>query len=183
MSTYTPIATQTLTSNTASIVFAGIPQIYTNLIIIINAGATANEDLGLRFNNDSGTNYSNNVFAGNGTTVSAGSENNATALACTSNAYIRTSINNIVKIMIGNYTNPVNYKSIQITAGLGASGGGAQEIIGGYYRKTTPITSLTFFGKNSGHSFLAGSTFSLYGIVSGGGYANGGDIVKTDGTY
>jgi len=173
MSTYTPIATQTLTSNTASIVFAGIPQIYTDLIIIVNAGATANEDLGLRFNGDSNSYYSNNVFAGNGTTVSAGSENNANALACTSNAYIRTSIGNIVKIMVGNYTNATVNKSVQITAGLGASGGGAQEIIGGYYRQTTPITSISFFGKNSGHSFLSGSTFSLYGFVSGCGYANG----------
>jgi hypothetical protein len=183
MSTYTPIASFTATSAVSQVWFSNIPQNYQNLVFIVNAGASSPEDLGMRFNNDTSASYSNNVFAGNGSTISAGSENNATALACTSNAYLRTTVNNIVKIMIGNYTNSLVYKSIQITASLGASGGGAQEIIGGYYRQTTPITSILFYGKNSGHNFLAGSTFTLYGIASGGGYANGGDIVTTDGTY
>lgn len=182
MSTYTPIATQILTSNTASVNFAGIPQFYSHLILIIQAGAATAEDIGMRFNGDSTSSYSNFVFAGNGSSNSTGTENNATSLAITSNAYLRTSVENIIRVLIPNYTNS-QYKSIHVTAGAGNNVNGAMEWIGGQWRQYLPITNIQLFGKNNGYNFLSGSTFSIYGLTNGAVKAVGGDTITTDGTY
>ena len=59
MSTYTPIATQTLGSAAASVTFSSIPQGYTDLVLVDNvksASGAGDSELDVRFNGDSGSN-------------------------------------------------------------------------------------------------------------------------------
>jgi len=68
MSTYTPIATQILSSTTASVTFGSIPTFYTDLVLVINGGHNSGLGYGIniQFNNDTGSNYSSTVIRGNG---------------------------------------------------------------------------------------------------------------------
>ncbi len=66
MSTYTPIATQTLTSAVSSLVFAGIPQNYTDLILVSNAIGGSDLDIYGQLNSDTGNNYAFTSFYGSG---------------------------------------------------------------------------------------------------------------------
>ena len=66
--TYVPIATITLPSNTAELLFDGIPQTYQDLVLVVtgrSASTTAGDGLFIRLNGDTGTRYSGNrIFAG-----------------------------------------------------------------------------------------------------------------------
>ena len=58
-STYTPIATQTLSSSVSNITFSSISGIYTDLILIVNIAETPSiGSFVFRVNGDSGNNYS-----------------------------------------------------------------------------------------------------------------------------
>ena len=70
MSTYTPIASQTLASTVANVTFSSIPQGYTDLVLVVSSSTSTNTNLYLRFNNDSTSLYSDTVLNGNGTTAS-----------------------------------------------------------------------------------------------------------------
>jgi hypothetical protein len=81
MSTYTPIATQTLGSAAASVTFSSIPQGYTDLILVINYATSASTGNALlRFNSDTGSNYSETALIGNGTTATSDRESSVTTI-------------------------------------------------------------------------------------------------------
>jgi len=70
--TYTPIATQTLSTSAASVTFSSISGAYTDLVLIINAASSAQKDIDIRFNSDTAGNYSNTWMAGNGSSTHSG---------------------------------------------------------------------------------------------------------------
>ena len=72
MSTYTPIASQTLGSAAASVTFSSIPQGYTDLIIVMNGTTSTNENTYMRYNSDSSSLYSVTYVGGDGSTASSG---------------------------------------------------------------------------------------------------------------
>lgn len=193
MSTYTPIASQTLSSAAASVTFSGIPQNYTDLRIAIQARSTAagngRESFRIRFNGDTGSNYSATWIVGNGT--SAGSSRNSSqtyayAMFQESNSTSTAYGMNTLDIM--NYSNSTTYKT-----GLTRSSynllGNTEDCSAAHvflWRSTSAITSIEFSTDASG-GFSSGSTFNLYGIANAGitntAKATGGDSVYTDGTY
>jgi len=60
MSTYTPIATQTLSSAVTSVTFSSIPQTYTDLILVMNVtNSSATVYKALQFNTDTSTGSTN----------------------------------------------------------------------------------------------------------------------------
>jgi hypothetical protein len=73
MSTYTPIATQTLGSAAASVTFSSIPQGYTDLILVCSPVSTtgSNTFMWIRYNSDTGSNYSLTSMRGNGSTATS----------------------------------------------------------------------------------------------------------------
>jgi hypothetical protein len=159
--TYTSLATQTLSSNTATITFSSISQSYTDLVIVVNGGqsvATANAYF--QFNNDTTALYSNVYMSGNGTTA-------VTARVADQN-FIRmdyygweTSLNGNAIINIQNYSNTTTYKTALIrynTAGYGTSA------IVGTWRSTSAINRVDI--KSEAYAWLSGSTFTLYGIAA-----------------
>ncbi len=161
MSTYTPIASQTLSSAAASVTFSGIPQTYTDLVLVV-AGTNASglSGNGIRFNSDTSSNYSSTNLDGNGSSASSARHTNQT--------YIRAGISftsqSISIINIQNYANTTTNKTVL------ARGGAAESYVRadvGLWRSTSAINSIFYF-VDSGANFGAGTTFNLYGIASGG---------------
>ncbi|NBR25162.1 MAG: hypothetical protein EBU08_15585, partial [Micrococcales bacterium] len=178
MSTYTPIASQTLSSAAASVTFSSIPQGYTDLVLVANVQNTANDgdEVAFQLNSDTTSNYSRTRIYGNGTTASSGRASSQTkgALAINSTSMYSTVIANFQ-----NYSNSTTYKTV-ISRGSSAS-----NFVSAYvslWRSTSAITQITIL-PDSGTTFVTGSTFSIYGIQVGNAAqkAQGGNIVTSDG--
>jgi hypothetical protein len=157
-STYTPIATNTLTSATASVTFSSIPSTYTDLMLITSTkyASTASHCL-LQFNGDTSTNYSSTYIYGDGTTAASGRQSN------TFGCFIGRANDNEFGVgvtHIQNYSNSTTYKTVISRGSLATSLTIAYVNL---WRNTNAITSLVISG-NSGINFTTGSTFTLYGI-------------------
>jgi hypothetical protein len=185
MSTYTPIATQTLGSAAASVTFSSIPQGYTDLVLVCSPVSTtgSNTYMWVRYNDDSGSNYSSTIMRGNGSAAGSVRLTNQTYQYICYSAEVPTVAGRTTVItQLQNYSNSTTYKTaltrnndvVQIT-----------EAIASLWRNTAPITSITIDMDASGSVIAAGSTFSIYGIQVGdkAQKAQGGNIVTTDGTY
>jgi hypothetical protein len=183
MSTRTPITSQVVTANVATVTFNSIPQNYTDLILISSPVSTTgtNTFLTLRYNEDSGSNYSSTIMRGNGSTTGGVSlSNTSVSYISYSNEVSTTAGRSIIITQLQNYSNSTTNKT-SITRN-NDSALITEEIIS-LWRNTSPITSITIDMDASGDTIAIGSTFNLYGIQEGGGYALGGDTVTTDGTY
>ena len=185
---YTLIQAQTLTSSAASVTFSNIPQNYTDLIIKVSARTTRSDyafgSHFITFNGSSASNYSYRYARGDGT--------NATSVNAASVAYIlelytmpsstgTASTFGNTELCIPNYTSGYN-KSCSMD-GVSEYNSATSNLIltTGYWAQTAAITSVTFTEANS-NSYVAGSTFYLYGI--GGTRATGGTITAdTNYTY
>ena len=158
-STYTPIATYTLGSATATVTFSSIPSTYTDLVLVASYSAATNSTgNSFTFNNDTGTNYSNTTLFGNGTNPGSQIVTNQTGIQgfYYSFSEITTGIINIM-----NYSNTTTYKSCLVRS---ADANGYIIQRAGLWRSTAAINRLDI--TNSGGNFATGSTFTLYGILS-----------------
>jgi hypothetical protein len=165
--TYEPITTQTLGSSTATVTFSSIPQTYTDLIIVINSAASVNLDWDMQFNGDTGsgtgTNYSYTTFGGNGSTASSQRQSNQVAIRLDyASAYMSaTTIQAFAVAHIFNYSNSTTYKtSLSRTSNAGTGVGSSV----GLWRNTAAITQIAFSNWGGAATYVAGSTFTLYGI-------------------
>jgi hypothetical protein len=158
-STYTPIATTTLSSTSSSVTFSSISGSYTDLVLVVVASiTTGDQDTWLRFNSDSNTYYSRTKVAGNGTSATSfrASNQNAYYGVGNINTTMMTSINHIM-----NYANTTTYKTLLTRHG---STGNETAASVGLYRSTSAITSIEI--APGGSTFVSGSTFTLYGITA-----------------
>jgi hypothetical protein len=162
-STYTPIATQTLGSAAASYTFSSIPSTYTDLVFIANVKPSIAAYMGYgQFNGDTGTNYSETLLYGTGSTAGSARESNRTNLYFgnwTTQNSTSSFTNYIINIM--NYANTTTYKT---TISREADPNTETNAVVNLWRSTAAINSFTF-SLNTGN-FLAGSTFTLYGIAA-----------------
>ena len=159
--TYEKIATTTLGSNAANITFSSISSAYTDLVIILNGAFTTAETIGVQFNSDTGSNYSSTILAGSGSSASSGRNTNQTGLTVGTNGYWTTSIiaNSILNIQ--NYSNTTTYKTILSRSNNTSVG---LDAIVGLWRNTAAINAIKLYGFYSGHSFITGTTATIYGI-------------------
>lgn len=156
-STMTPIATQTLTSNAATVTFSSIPNTYTDLMMVVNTiTSTASEYMSINLNSDTGSNYSRTRLSGTGTSASSGRNSNETVGYIGAETYGTNALkfNTVVHFM--NYANTTTYKTFLSRANHIDL---ASEAIVGLWRNTSAINTIKV---NS--NFAAGSTFTLYGI-------------------
>lgn len=162
-STYTPIATTTLGSAQTTVTFSSISGTYTDLRFVIVAGQTPlNENMRWRYNSDSSGNYSWTQLLGNGTTASSSRSNaNITGLNLSGDLG-GSAVTSLIKIDIMNYSNTTTNKT-SITRFDSVQKSRAQVNVG-LWRSTSAITSVTFDFSNGTDTFVAGSTFTLYGI-------------------
>lgn len=157
--TYTTIATTTLTTATASVTFSSIPGTYTDLFLATLWGPTTGDDLYLQFNGDTGANYSTTWVGGNGTGAFSGRKTNDNGIQPRTPANQPSTVTTIYNVNIMNYSNSANYKTA-ISRYNYASAWTEADV--GVWRNVSTITSLTF--KCNASTFVAGSTFTLYGI-------------------
>ena len=180
MSTYTPIASQTLGSSAASVTFSSLPQNYTDLILVMNSTLQGNYNEYVRINNDTSSLYSVTYMTGNGsTTLSSRASNQSNGFYF--DAYGGSSTTAGVGILnFQNYSNTATFKTVLSRYSNATSEAMASV---GLYRSTNAINTITIYvGTNN---FASGSTFTLYGVAAGNSSAKatGGNIVTTDGSY
>jgi len=184
MSTYSPIASQTLGSAAASVTFSSIPQGYTDLVLVANFATSTSDYVQIILNSDTTvSNYSGTYILGNGTSAASGRYTGANgAYWLGGSTQTATTVGNgMARYMFQNYSNSTTYKTVLQRADSAGSAAGSMV---GLWRNTAPITSITFQIVN-GQTINSGSTFSLYGIQVGdkAQKAQGGNIVTSDGTY
>ena len=160
--TYEAIATQTLGSTAASVTFSSIPSTYTDLVLVCNLGSTvAGQAIIMRANGDSGSNYSFRTIRGNGSTVIGEQQSNQTQVRISVAVDTSTAAGNqniITNIM--NYSNTSTFKTFFGRANNADVNG--TEVNVSMWRSTTAINQLLV--GLTGSTFVAGSTFTLYGI-------------------
>lgn len=159
-STYTPIATYTLASNT-TVTFSSIPQTYTDLVLVTETTGTTNGAMDVRFNGDTGTNYSRTGMYGDGS--------NAASYRTTGLAYgiigAGTSGNRDLSIThFMNYSNSTTYKAYFTRGNNVAASYTADAIY--LWRNTAAITSIALTGDPIGSNIGSTSTLTLYGIAA-----------------
>lgn len=190
---YVLLETIALTQSAASVTFDNIPQNgYTDLKIVTscrtNGGTTANDGT-MRFNGST-SGYSSRLVYGLGTGTPASASNSSTGMywinSSTANGLTANTFSN-TEIYVPNYLSS-SAKSVSCDTVIeNNSTFGGQLMTAGLWTGTAAITSITF--TLDYNNFVAGSTFSLYGIASLGTtpatapFASGGNIVANDGTY
>lgn len=159
--TYEPIATTTLGSNTASVTFSSIPGTYTDLVLIAStASATAGgNELNCQVNSDTGSNYSLTYLAGNGSTASSGRASNQTRWAPGEQS---ASFENPTIMYFFNYSNTTTFKTMISRRNTVSN---ITSAFVNLWRSTSAINTIYLYNA-SGHLFLSGSTFTLYGIAA-----------------
>lgn len=187
----------TLSASASSITFDNIPQTgYTDLKIVAStrsANASAVDAVYGRFNSTS-TGYTNRVLYGETTGVGSFSPVSAGTYAHLGYGVGANGTANTFssfEFYIPNYTSS-NYKSVSVDSVTETNAStyqsGVQSLEAVLWSNTAAITSITLT-QESGGNFVAGSSFSLYGIANAATTpalapkADGGDIIKTDGTY
>lgn len=180
--TYVALATQTLSTAASSVTFSSISSSYTDLVLITSAknNTGAQYRLQLRFNGDTATNYSVTKLTGNGSTAVSSRASNATYAAILIGTIGSTNFDNVITSIM-NYSNTTTNKTVLSRGNETAAEVNAEV---GLWRSTTAITSLTL-DLEGGINFVAGSTFSLYGIANadlGAAKATGG-IITEDANY
>ena len=173
MSTYNPIATQTLTGATSLVIFSNIPQSYTDLVVVINGALSGSGVKSINFNLDTASNYSCTTMIGAGSSYSSGRY--AEPYIDVSNASANSFVN---VIQINNYSNNITFKNYLARQNAAVT---STETIVGLWRNTNPITTISF-SASGGQTYASGTTFSIYAISAGSPKAQGGLVTK-DSTY
>lgn len=154
-STYTPIATYTVATPSPSYTFNSFAG-YTDLVLVITGStSTPGQDILITFNGDTGSNYSRTYMLGNGSTATSGRNATQTSFV-PGGAYLNT----VSRLNIMNYANTTTYKTV-----VARHDSWDSYTVGnvGLWRSTAAITSLTIATLT--YNFIAGSTFTLYGIA------------------
>ena len=178
-----------LNADAASVTFSNIPQSgYTDLKIVVSARGTATgfPDLVAAFNGSTANMTRRFLYTDNGTSASSYTDSNSNpGWVNGSNSTSNTFSN--VELYIPNYSGSTN-KSFSIDSVAETNATAARlGLFADLWAQTAAITSITF--SCSSGSFVAGSTFSLYGIAALGTTptiapkANGGNRIDNDGTY
>lgn len=166
-STYTPIATQTLGSATATVTFSSIPSTYTDLVLVGSwFRAAGTSYFQYRFNGDTATNYSSTYIMGNGTTASSGvsSSDSSGRLSGWGTGFTISPTETISTIIqINNYSNTTTYKSV--LSRIGQTSYSTTTTVS-LWRSTAAVNQITIGNLSGTGTFDTGSTFTLYGITA-----------------
>lgn len=162
--TYVELKKTTLTTSTTTVEIASIPQDYTDLVLVMvhkGTGVASAANGYVRFNSDSGSNYSKTQMLGVGVAQSQRASN-ATQI----NWPFDETEWLVTRFNIMNYANTTTFKTTLIRQDAGTYGTAA---VVGLWRSTSAINAISLTasdnqGGGTPDQFVAGSTFSLYGI-------------------
>jgi hypothetical protein len=188
---YVLLAEQTVSAPVASVTFSNIPQTgYSDLKIQYSTRTTAAayNDGVLTQINGSSSNFTFRQIYGTGSGGGASNSGSTNAGANTTGATATANTFGSAELYIANYTSS-NAKAMYVdSVGENNSSSSVQAMLASLWNQTAAITSVGFVS-SSGANFVAGSSFSLYGIAATGttpaiyAKATGGDIITNDGTY
>jgi hypothetical protein len=169
----TAIATVTATGGETSLTFSSIPATYTDLQIRGVAGtsyAVSNYVAPMRisFNGDSGANYAQHALSGDGSTASVSgspAQNFISTVQFSISAGINASMYGACIFDISDYASTSKNKTMKAFVGgdQNVASPGFVGLSSGLWVSTAAITSVNI-NAQSGSSFRAASTFTLYGI-------------------
>ena len=163
--TYTPIATNTLSSSAASVTFSSIPGTYKDLVAVIQHKPVVTVS-GLVCQVGASTvitaaSYSVTSMYGNGSSAGSSRDTARTNMSFARNNGDDNSDWQFTTVNFMNYANTTTYKTA-----ISRLSNAAQEAEAtvNLLRNTTNIDIITFFLTGTGLLFDTGSTFTLYGI-------------------
>lgn len=155
--TYEPIATTTLGSNTTEISFTSIPSTYTDLVLILNTKFVTAQSLTLRLNSDTASNYSNTQLYGTGTSaLSVRNTGNSYMFLAAISTEWSTNIFNF-----NNYSNTTTNKTVLVRQSPGIYDVAANI---GLWRSTAAISTIAIQAFTTTTNFVTGTVATLYGI-------------------
>lgn len=160
--TYTQINSVTLAASSSTVTFSSLPQNFRDLVLIASAASTGGgTNAAVRFNSDSGSNYSRVLMGANGVGAVGTAAGTQTGFQYDNWAFTTTTLgnsNHILQIM--DYSATDKHKTILARANRF---GETIDALAGRWANTAAITSVQVVSF-SGESYIAGSTFTLYGI-------------------
>jgi hypothetical protein len=161
---YTLIERKELTSAASSIEITGIPQIYTDLVILTSLRSTRSDaaDTGqIRFNGTT-TGYSGKELYGTGSTAFSGAMDTSRVSLILPSASVTANTFGNGLVYVPNYTAGTN-KSVSVDhVSEDNATTSYQLLISALWSNTQPINSVTVTAANG--NLAAGSSISLYGI-------------------
>ena len=162
--TYEPIATTTLGSAQSSVTFSSISGSYTDLVLVANGRTSADGIyVNLRLNNDTTNTLSATRILGSGSSPSSSRATAQNLLSLTPNTAWDTTNPGTIIVQIQNYSNTTTNKTMLVRGNIDRPGvGGEVSAIVGMWASTAAVNRVDFITGSS--TFLAGSTFTLYGI-------------------
>ena len=155
-STYTPIASVTLSASASEVVFSGLPQTYRDLILVVTGTATATMTFGVQFNGDTANNYTYVEMTGDGSSASSSSGSLSQALVGRF-----TTSQSVSTAQIMDYSATDKQKTV-----LGR-GGASNELVrasASRWANTAAVTSIRVVPLSN--SFASGCTFNLFGVIA-----------------
>jgi hypothetical protein len=166
-STYTPIETKTLASNTTTVTFSSIPSTYTDLVLVFQAASVAanGNAIRMRFNGSSASEYSSTFVDGTGANIISARTGTQTQLDLGWRTGVDSSTwNNVYVMNFQNYKSTSMFKPILWTCGGTST---AVDLASGLWRNNAAINSISMtVGNPSSTDFIAGCVFTLYGITA-----------------
>lgn len=158
--TYVALDTRTVSgTSTTAISFTGISTGYTDLVIVANPTlSVSGQGVNLTFNSDTSSSYSSTRLYGNGSSASSDRQ--------TAGAFLNFALGNVdagqlIIANIQNYSNTTTYKTVLLRQNTASAFVGS---LVGLYQKTNAISSITLTAGGTSY-FVAGSTFTIYGIL------------------
>lgn len=152
------LATTTLGSAASTVTFGSIPGTYRDLRLVIQGSASTSTSTRLRLNGDTGSNYSKVRMYGAG--GSAGSDSNTDAFLDISN--MTTGSGYMATIDFMDYSATDKHKTL--LARTQESDISAVLATAARWASTSAVTTILVYPGTG--NYAAGSTFSLYGVIS-----------------
>ena len=144
--------------------FTNIPQIYQDLMIVVNTVATADAAFGYMYLNAFGSDQSYTALTGNGSSAISTRGSNTSVIQWIPNTNNLSTNPYSATFHILNYANATTKKSILGRSAYDKNGSGGTQLIVGTYNIAGPINLVSFATFSGAANFAAGSTFTLYGI-------------------
>lgn len=160
-STYTPIATHTLASNTVSYTFSSIPSTYTDLVLVVSNLTTtvAGQSIYMEFNGDTSAVYSETWLNGDGSSATSVRRTGDTKGFLGGYGSGTSTTNPAMAIgQIMNYANTTTFKTALARYSLASA---ETNTLVNLWRSTAAINAIKVY---TGGTMATGSTFTLYGI-------------------
>jgi hypothetical protein len=170
---YDALADVTLSANTTSITFSGIPTGYKHLQVRMMTKSTdtggTTDSLYFRFNNDTDSNYRSHALRGDGSAASSFDVAGATMTYGwignqASSGTGTTSTYGVGVMDILDHESVNKNKVVRFLGGYDSNGDGRVLIASTLWMSTTALTSITFAYLASSQNMTANTQFALYGV-------------------